>query len=140
MSKITNPRDLLVEELKDLYSAENQLIKALPKMVKAAATEELRQAFEEHLEQTHGHVERLEKIFSSIDETPKGKKFKGMEGIIGEGKELLEMDIADIARVVVPRDDHEVLALESVEVRLRLRELLLACGAIEASDPCQKRQ
>ena len=72
-------KELYVDELKDLYNAENQLVKALPKMAKAASSEELRQGFEEHLEQTRGHVERLEKIFKSLDESPKGKKCMGME-------------------------------------------------------------
>ena len=67
-------RDLYIDELKDLYSVENQLVKALPKMAKAASSDELRQGFEEHLEQTRGHVQRLEKIFKSLDESRKGKK------------------------------------------------------------------
>ena len=73
-------KELYIDELKDLYNAENQLLKALPKMAKAASSEELRQGFEEHLEQTRGHVERLEEIFKSLDENPKGKKCMGMEG------------------------------------------------------------
>jgi ferritin-like metal-binding protein YciE len=85
-------KKLYVEELKDLYSAENQLVKALPKMAKAASAEELRQGFEEHLEQTKGHVQRLEKIFESLDESPKGKKCMGMEGLIKEGSEAMEED------------------------------------------------
>jgi ferritin-like metal-binding protein YciE len=82
-------KELYVDELKDLYNAENQLVKALPKMAKAASSEELRQGFEEHLEQTRGHVERLEKIFKSLDESPKGKKCMGMEGLIKEGSEVM---------------------------------------------------
>ena len=88
-------KKLYVDELKDLYSAENQLVKALPKMAKAASSEELRQGFEEHLEQTKGHVQRLEKIFSSLDESPKGKKCMGMEGLIKEGAEVMEEDFED---------------------------------------------
>jgi ferritin-like metal-binding protein YciE len=75
-------KELYVDELKDLYSAERQLVKALPKMAKAASSDELRQGFEEHLEQTKGHVERLENIFKSLGESPKGKKCKGMVGLI----------------------------------------------------------
>ena len=93
--KITSLRDLWIDELKDLINAENQILKALPKMAKAAENDELRTAFEEHLEQTKGHVERLEQIFESIDETSRGKKCKGMEGVIAEGKELLEMDLPE---------------------------------------------
>ncbi len=85
-------KDLYIDELKDLYNAENQLVKALPKLARAAASDELRQGFEEHLEQTKGHVERLEKIFQMLDESPKGKKCKGMEGLIVEGSEVMEED------------------------------------------------
>jgi ferritin-like metal-binding protein YciE len=85
-------KDLYIDELKDLYNAENQLVKALPKMAKAASSAELKQGFEEHLEQTRGHVERLEKIFQSLDESPKGKKCAGMEGLVKEGSEVMEED------------------------------------------------
>jgi ferritin-like metal-binding protein YciE len=88
-------KKLYVDELKDLYSAENQLVKALPKMAKAASSDELRKGFEQHLEQTKGHVERLEKIFSSLDESPKGKKCMGMEGLVKEGSEVIGEDLED---------------------------------------------
>lgn len=81
---------LYIEELRDLYSAENQLIKAIPKMAKAAKSDELRNAFEEHLKQTQEHAKRLEEIFGELKESAKGKKCKGMEGLIEEGKELIE--------------------------------------------------
>ena len=68
-------KELYIDELKDLYSAENQLVKALPKMAKAANSEELREEFEAHLEQTKEHVQRLEQIFELLDESPKGKKY-----------------------------------------------------------------
>ena len=83
-------KKLYVEELKDLYSAETQLLKALPKMAAAAESEELREGFEEHLRQTEEHVQRLETIFSELEESPKGKKCVGMEGLIKEGKEMIE--------------------------------------------------
>ena len=83
-------KHLYVEELKDLYNAENQMVKALPKMAKATTAEDLRAGFEEHLGQTKGHVERLEKIFKALGESPKGKKCKGMEGLIKEGAELIK--------------------------------------------------
>ncbi|HMJ21202.1 MAG TPA: ferritin-like domain-containing protein, partial [Terriglobales bacterium] len=83
-------KELYIDELKDLYNAENQLVKALPKLARAAASDELRQGFEEHLEQTKGHVERLEKIFEMLAESPKGKKCKGMEGLIEEGSDVME--------------------------------------------------
>jgi ferritin-like metal-binding protein YciE len=83
-------KEIYVEELKDLYSAETQLVKALPKMAKAATSEELRAGFEEHLEQTKGHVQRLEDIFKTLGESPKGKTCKGMQGLITEGSEMIE--------------------------------------------------
>jgi ferritin-like metal-binding protein YciE len=85
-------KKLYIDELKDLYNAENQLVKALPKMAKAASSDELRQGFEQHLEQTKGHVQRLETIFEKLGESPKGKKCKGMEGLIEEGSETMEDD------------------------------------------------
>ena len=85
-------RELYIDELRDLYSAENQLIKALPKIAKASSSEELRQGFEEHLEQTKGHVQRLEEIFQGLGESPKGKKCAGMEGLIQEGSEAMQED------------------------------------------------
>jgi ferritin-like metal-binding protein YciE len=88
-------KKLYVDELKDLFSAENQLLKALPKMAKAASSDELRTGFEEHLEQTKVHVQRLEEIFESLDESPKGKKCVGMEGLVKEGSEVLEEGFED---------------------------------------------
>ena len=85
-------KELYIDELKDLYSAESQLVKALPKMAKASSSEELRSGFEEHLEQTKGHVERLEQIFQMLGESPKGKKCVGMEGLVEEGAEILKED------------------------------------------------
>lgn len=96
MSKLSTPRDLLVEEIKDLYSAETQLLKALPKMAKAAESEELRSAFETHLEQTKTHAQRLEQIMEDLDESPKGKRCKAMEGLIEEGKEVMEEDAVPV--------------------------------------------
>jgi ferritin-like metal-binding protein YciE len=88
-------KKLYVDELKDLFSAENQLLKALPKMAKAASSAELRAGFEKHLEQTKVHVQRLEEIFQSLDESPKGKKCVGMEGLVKEGSEVMEEDFDD---------------------------------------------
>jgi ferritin-like metal-binding protein YciE len=83
-------KDLYIHELKDLYSAEQQLVKALPKMAKAARNKELAAGFQEHLEQTKGHAQRLEQILSSHKQTSRGPKCKGMEGIVAEGAELIE--------------------------------------------------
>lgn len=81
---------LFVEELKDLYSAENQITKALPKMAKAASSPELRKAFESHLKETEGQIERLEKIFEILGKSPKGKTCHGMKGVLEEGSEAME--------------------------------------------------
>jgi ferritin-like metal-binding protein YciE len=83
-------QDLFVKEIKDLYSAEQQILKALPKMIKESAADELRQALEHHLDQTKGHVERLDRVFEEIGEAARGQKCKGMEGLIEEGSELLK--------------------------------------------------
>jgi len=98
MSKITTLRDVYVEQLKDLYSAESQLIKALPKMAKAAHSPELAQGFEEHWEQTKGHAARLEEIFKALDEKPTGKKCKAMAGLIEEGAEIIHEDASPAAK------------------------------------------
>jgi ferritin-like metal-binding protein YciE len=91
-------RELFIDELKDLYNAENQLVKALPKMAKSASSEDLKEGFMEHLEQTKGHVARLEKIFNVLDESPKGKKCMGMEGLIKEGSEVMEEDFENAVK------------------------------------------
>ncbi len=96
--KLQTLNDLLHHELKDLYSAENQLVKALPKMAKAAANEELQAGFEEHLEQTKGHVERLDQIAEMLGVKLTGHKCKAMEGLIEEGSELIGEDAEDAVR------------------------------------------
>ena len=90
--KLNTLQKLYTDELRDLYNAENQLLKALPKMAKAASSEELKEAFEKHLEQTKGHVERLEQVFEELGEKPKGKTCRAMKGLIEEGSEILEED------------------------------------------------
>jgi len=91
-------RDLLIDELKDLYSAENQLLKALPKMAKAASHQDLKDAFTEHLEVTRGQVTRLDEIFEELEESPKGKKCKAMEGLVEEGSEVIGEDGQDAVK------------------------------------------
>ena len=93
--KIESLEELFVEELKDLYHAEKQLVKALPKMAKAATSEELRTAFTDHLEQTKNHVLRLEQVFETVDEKAKAKVCKGMQGLIEEGQETIAEDALD---------------------------------------------
>jgi ferritin-like metal-binding protein YciE len=88
--KNENLRELLVEELKDLYSAENQLTKALPKVAKNASDPQLKKAIESHLKETEGHVQRLEQIFEQLEESPKGKTCEGMKGLIGEADERIK--------------------------------------------------
>ena len=88
-------KELYVQELRDLYNAENQLIKALPKMAKGASSDELKEAFEKHLEQTRGHVQRLEQVFQELGEKAKGKTCQAMKGLIEEGSEVLEADGED---------------------------------------------
>jgi ferritin-like metal-binding protein YciE len=89
--KLNTLRDLYVEQLQDLYSAETQLVKALPKMAKAASNAQLKQAFEKHLTQTEQHVQRLEQIFGQLDQKPGGHTCKGMAGLITEGEEMIKM-------------------------------------------------
>jgi ferritin-like metal-binding protein YciE len=88
-------KDLYIHELKDLFSAEQQLVKALPKMAKAASNKELATGFQQHLEQTKEHAQRLQQILSSHKRTTRGPKCKGMEGIVAEGAEMIEEE-ADI--------------------------------------------
>lgn len=98
MSELTSLKDLLIDELKDLYSAETQLIKALPKMAEAASNEELKTGFTEHLEQTREHVTRLEEALKLLGDTPKGKTCKAMEGLVKEGDEAIETEAPDAIR------------------------------------------
>jgi ferritin-like metal-binding protein YciE len=90
LMKLDSLETLYIEELRDLYNAENQLLKALPKMAKGAASPELKLAIEDHLEQTKDHVERLDEIFEKLDKKPTGKTCKAMKGLIEEGSEILE--------------------------------------------------
>ena len=111
---------LYISELRDLYSAENQLLKALPKMAKGASSPELKDAFEQHLEQTKGHVERLEQLFQQLDESPKGKTCKAMKGLIEEGSEILkeqgEESVLDAGIIVAAQkvEHYEIASYGSV--------------------------
>src|SRR5436309_1109484 len=95
MAEAGTLHDAFLDELRDCYDAEKQLIKALPKMAKAASSAELRTAFEEHLEETRGHIERLEQVFESLDEKAKGKHCDGIAGIVEEGKNAMGEDFDD---------------------------------------------
>ena len=90
--KLNSLRDLLIEELRDLYSAEKQLVSALPKMAEAASSTELKSAFEHHLEETLGHVSRLESIFKNINEESSGETCEAMKGLIKEGETLVKAE------------------------------------------------
>lgn len=90
MPAIKSLHDLMVDEIKDIYHAEKQITRAMPKMVKTATSEKLRKAFEDHLKQTEVQIQRLEQIFEELEIPAKGKRCMGMEGIINEGKEMME--------------------------------------------------
>lgn len=112
--------DLYVDELKDLYSAETQIVKALPKMAEAASSPKLRQGFEEHLRQTEGHVQRLEQIFEKLGKSPRGKACKGMQGLLEEGEELISeegaSDVKDAGLIAAAQrvEHYEIAAYGSV--------------------------
>lgn len=103
MSTVDSMEKLFVQELKDLYSAENQITKALPKMVKAAASNELKTAFEHHLKETEGQIQRLDKVFEILGTSPRGKTCDGMKGVLEEGNQMLnetaEGDVRDAALI-----------------------------------------
>jgi ferritin-like metal-binding protein YciE len=119
-------RDLYIDELKDLYSAENQILKALPRMIKAASHPELKRAFETHLKQTEGQVRRLEQVFEELDASPRGKKCVGMEGLIEEAKELLsekpEPDVLDAGLISKAQhvEHYEIAGYGTVRTYARL--------------------
>ncbi|PYK31062.1 MAG: ferritin-like domain-containing protein [Verrucomicrobia bacterium] len=124
--KLNTLQKLYIEELRDLYSAENQLLKALPKMAKGASSEELADAFNKHLEQTETHVERLEEIFEELDESPKGKTCHGMKGLVEEGSEILDEEgdpsVIDAGIIVAAQkvEHYEIASYGSVRTFARL--------------------
>ena len=119
-------QDLYVEELRDLYNAEKQLVKALPKMAKKASHDELKQAFTTHLEETKGHVERLEQIFEKLGKRAGGKTCKAMQGIVEEGKEMMEEDaepdVMDAALIAAAQraEHYEIAAYGTVRTYAKL--------------------
>lgn len=98
MSSINTLQDLLIDELQDLYDAEQQLVKALPKMAKAARNEELKQGFLTHLEETKGHVGRIEQAFAKLGTEAKAKTCQAMKGLVKEGSEAIDLDAPDAIR------------------------------------------
>src|SRR5437764_3676005 len=119
-------KELYVNELRDLYNAEGHLMKALPNMAKAASSDELREAFEKHLEQTEGHVQRLEQVFEEIGEKAKGKTCQAMKGLIEEGSEVLKADgddsVIDAAIIVAAQkvEHYEIASYGSVRTFAQL--------------------
>lgn len=136
--KIESLRELLEEELKDIYSAEKQLVKALPKMAKKASSAELKSALEEHLEVTKTQVERLEEVFEALGQSPKAKTCKAMQGLIEEGEEILGEDATDAVRdagiiAAAQKVEHyEIASYGTVRTWARL------CGEEEAADLLQE--
>lgn len=126
MAKMKSLEDFLMEELKDLYSAEKQLTKALPKMAKAANSDELRQAFEDHLKETEGQVARLDKISKLTGKSLAGKKCKAMEGLVEEGKEIMEEDcspeVLDVALIAAAQkvEHYEIASYGCAKTYARL--------------------
>jgi ferritin-like metal-binding protein YciE len=131
-------KELLQEELKDIYSAEKQLLKALPKMAKKASSDELRGALEEHLEVTRQQVDRLEQVFESLGQPAKAKTCKAMQGLIEEGKEIMEEDAEDavmdagIIAAAQKVEHYEIASYGTVRTWARL------CGENEAADLLQE--
>jgi len=121
MSKL---REVFLDELADVYDAEKQLVKALPKMAKAAEHEDLRTAFESHLEQTEQHVNRLEQVFEQFGEKPRGKKCKAMQGLVEEGQELIKEKEGDAALICAAQkvEHYEIAAYGSLQAWARLMQ------------------
>ena len=123
--KINSLHELYITELKDLFDAENRITKALPKMAEAANSQDLRNAFEHHLDQTRRHTERLERIFQQLNESPKGEKCKGIAGIIDEGEDLMDEDapaaVTDAALIAAAQrvEHYEIAAYGTVRTYAR---------------------
>jgi ferritin-like metal-binding protein YciE len=124
--KLETMKELLLDELQDLYSAETQITKALPKMVNASSTNELKKAFASHLQETEGHVQRLEKIFKQLKESPKGKTCEGMKGLLKEGEERIkgggEEDVLDAGLIAAAQrvEHYEIAAYGSARTYAEL--------------------
>ncbi|HYE50952.1 MAG TPA: ferritin-like domain-containing protein [Azospirillaceae bacterium] len=127
-------QDLLIEELRDIFHAENQLAKALPKLAKAATAPELRQAFETHLEETRGQIERLEQVFEELDTRKRGKRCAAMEGLIEEAKEMMEEglppEMLDVALISCAQkvEHYEIASYGSLHAYAE------ACGLTKVAD------
>ena len=127
-------QDLMIEELRDIYHAEKQLTRALPKMARAASNEQLKQAFTQHLEETRGQIERLEQVFEKLDTRTRGKHCHAMEGLIEEAKEVMEMGLApellDVALIAAAQKvEHYEIASYGA-----LRTLAETCGMTDVAN------
>ena len=117
---VRTTRELLIDELRDIYHAEKQLVRALPKMAKKSKSDELRQAFEHHLEETKGQVDRLEQVFEQLDARSSGKRCEAMEGLIEEAKEMMEdittPEVLDAAMITAAQkvEHYEIASYGSV--------------------------
>jgi ferritin-like metal-binding protein YciE len=118
---VKSVNDLLLDELRDIYHAEKQLVKALPKMAKKAKSDELRQAFEHHLEETKGQVDRLEQVFEQLNARSSGKRCEAMEGLVEEAKEMMEEiitpEVLDAAMIAAAQkvEHYEIASYGSVQ-------------------------
>jgi ferritin-like metal-binding protein YciE len=126
-------RETFLDELADVFDAEKQLLKALPKMAKAAQNQELREAFESHLEETQGHVERLEQVFEIFGEPAKGKKCKAMQGLVEEGSELIEEEEGDAALICAAQkvEHYEIASYGTLATWARLLQQEDAADLLE---------
>jgi len=127
-------QNLLIEELRDIYHAEKQLIRALPKLAKAASNDQLKQAFQQHLEETRGQVERLEQVFEKLDTRTRGKHCAAMEGLVEEAKEIMEQglspEVLDAALVAAAQkvEHYEIASYGSLVAYAQ------TCGLNEVAD------
>ena len=125
--------ETFIDELKDTYDAEHQITKALPKMAKAAKNEDLKKAFETHLEETRGHIERLEQVFELCEESPKRKKCKAMQGLLEEGEDLIEEEEGDAALISAAQkvEHYEIAAYGSLSEWAKILGKQEACDLLE---------
>jgi ferritin-like metal-binding protein YciE len=130
-------QSLFLDELKDVYHAEKQLVRALPRMAKAASSPQLRQAFTNHLRETEGQVRRLERVFKEIGQTPRAKKCEGMAGLVEEGKNILEEDgepaVIDAALIAAAQrvEHYEIAAYGCLRTYAQLLGLSAAAQLLE---------
>jgi ferritin-like metal-binding protein YciE len=128
-------QETFIDGLRDIYDAEHQIVKALPDLIEAASHEELKSGLQEHLDETRGHIERVEKVFEIFDETPKRKKCKGAAGLIDEGREIIKDEHGDAALISAAQkvEHYEIAAYGSLSSWARLLEKEDAVELLEAN-------